>query len=351
MPDPLSLREFEALARDRLPLFAFDYFAGGADDEVTLRANESAFARLRLLPRVLRGHASRGLRTSLLGADIAMPVVVAPTAFHRLADPEGELATARAAAAAGTLMIVSMASTVAVEDIAKAGGADLPLWFQLYIQPDQRITEALVRRAEDANCQALVVTVDSPLFGRRERDHRHGFHDLPDGLYCENMRGLAGDGEVRPIVMIPDLDWDHIARLRSMTGLPIVLKGLMCPADAVLAVEHGVSALMVSNHGGRQLDTVVPTIDAVADVAAAVDIPVIVDGGVRRGTDIVKALALGADAVAIGRPVLWGLAARGQAGVAQVLAMLRDELDRALALCGCASIRDVPTDLVREATC
>jgi 4-hydroxymandelate oxidase len=350
MPDPLSLREFEALARDRLPLFAYDFFAGGADDEVTLRANESAFARLRLLPRVLRGHATRELETSLLGADITMPVVIAPTAFHRLADPEGELATARAAAAAGTLMIVSMASTVAVEDIAKAGGADLPLWFQLYVQPEVKVTEALVRRAEDAGCQALVVTVDSGLFGRRERDHRHDFHDLPDGLSCENMRGLAGDSAVREIKMIPGLDWDHLARLKAMTGLPLVLKGLMHPADAVLAVEHGVSALMVSNHGGRQLDTVVPTIDAVADVAAAVDIPVIVDGGVRRGTDVVKALARGADAVAIGRPVLWGLAARGQQGVAQVLAMLRDELDRALALCGCASIRDVPPDLVREAT-
>jgi 4-hydroxymandelate oxidase len=353
MSDPLSLREFEALARDRLPLFAYDYFAGGADDEVTLRENESAFARLRLLPRVLRGHVERDLRTSLLGADITMPVVIAPTAFHRLADPEGELATARAAAAAGTLMIVSMASTVAVEDIAKAGGADLPLWFQLYLQPDLKITEALVRRAEDAGCQALVVTVDSAVFGWRERDHRHGFHDLPGGLYCENMRGLAGDGavrEMRSIEMIPGLDWDHIALLRAMTGLPIVLKGLMHPADAVLAVERGASALIVSNHGGRQLDTVVPTIDAVADVAAAVDIPVIVDGGVRRGTDVVKALARGADAVAIGRPVLWGLAARGQVGVVQVLAMLRDELDRALALCGCASIRDLPPDLVREAT-
>ncbi|MBP2330231.1 4-hydroxymandelate oxidase [Kibdelosporangium banguiense] len=351
MSGPLSLREFEALARDRLPLSAYDYFAGGADDEVTLRANESAFARLRLLPRVLRGNAAPDLRTSLLGADIAMPVVIAPTAFHRLADPEGELATARAAAEADTLMIASMASTVAVEDIAKAGGADLPLWFQLYIQSDSKVTEALVRRAEDAGCRALVVTVDSTVFGRRERDHRHGFHDLPEGLYCENMRGLAGDGGVRPIEMIRDLDWEHVQRLRSVTGLPIVLKGLMHPADAVLAAAHGVSALMVSNHGGRQLDTVVATIDAVADVVAAVDIPVLVDGGVRRGTDVVKALALGADGVAIGRPVLWGLAARGQTGVAQVLRMLRDELDRALALCGCSSVHDIPRDLLREAPC
>ncbi|CAM3464308.1 alpha-hydroxy acid oxidase [Kibdelosporangium persicum] len=348
---PFSVREFEALARDRLPRYAYDFIAGGADDEVTVRANEQAFARLRLLPRVLRGQPGRDLGTTLFGAGITMPVLLSPTAFHRLADPAGEQATARAAAKAGTVLIASMASTVPIGDIATAGGADLVLWFQLYIQPDQAVTDALVKRAEDAGCRALVVTVDSPVLGWRQRDHHNEFHDLPAGLYCENMRGLAGDSGVRSIAMVPELSWEHIDRLRQTTELPIVLKGLMHPADAVTAVEHGVSGLLVSNHGGRQLDTAVAAIDAVADVAAAVDIPVLMDGGVRRGTDVVKALALGAHAVGIGRPVLWGLAARGEEGVLDVLELLRGELDRALALTGCASVRQVTSDLVREVRC
>ncbi|MBE1463138.1 4-hydroxymandelate oxidase [Kibdelosporangium phytohabitans] len=347
----MSVREFEALARDRLPRYAYDFFAGGADDEVTLRANENAFTRLSLVPRVLRGHRERDLGTTLLGARIAVPVVLSPTAFHRLAHPEGERATARAAAAAGTVMIASMASTVPVGDIAKAGGDDLVLWLQIYVQPDARITRELVGRAEDAGCRALVVTVDSPVFGRRERDHRNGFHDLPPGMYCENMRDLGGQRGVRDIEMVAGLSWDHVDELAAMTGLPIVLKGLMHPADAVTAVAHGVSGLVVSNHGGRQLDTAAATIDVLAGVASAVGVPVLVDGGIRRGTDVVKALALGAAAVGIGRPVLWGLAARGGEGVSEVLALLREEIDRALALTGCASVHEVTSDLVREARC
>ncbi|RSM71869.1 alpha-hydroxy-acid oxidizing protein [Kibdelosporangium aridum] len=348
---PFSVREFEALARDRLPRYAYDFIAGGADDEVTVRANERAFARLRLLPRVLRGHANRDLSTTLLGSEVTMPVVLSPTAFHRLADPEGEQATARAAAKAGVVMIASMASTVSIGDIAKAGGADLVLWFQAYIQSDIGITRTLIQRAEDAGCRALVVTVDSPVFGWRERDNHNDFHDLPPGMHCENMRDLAADGGVRNIEMVPELSWDHIDRVAAMTDLPIVLKGVLHPADAMAAVEHGVSGLLVSNHGGRQLDTVVAAIDAVADIAAAVDVPVLVDGGVRRGTDVVKALALGARAVGIGRPVLWGLAARGEEGVTEVLELLRAETDRAFAFCGCASVDHVARDLVREVRC
>ncbi len=333
-----SVREFEALARDRLPRYAYDFIAGGADDEVTVRANERAFARLRLLPRVLRGHAQRDLCTTLFGNEVTT-------------DPQGEQATARAAAKAGTVMIASMASTVSIGDIAKAGGADLVLWFQAYIQSDIGITRTLIRRAEDAGCRALVVTVDSPVFGWRERDNRNGFHDLPPGMHCENMRDLTADGGVRDIEMVPGLSWNHIDRVVAMTDLPIVLKGVLHPADALTAVEHGVSGLFVSNHGGRQLDTVVAAIDAVADVAAAVDVPVLVDGGVRRGTDVVKALALGARAVGIGRPVLWGLAARGEEGVTEVLELLRAETDRAFAFCGCASVDHVACDLVREVRC
>jgi 4-hydroxymandelate oxidase len=343
-----SVREFEELARQRLPPPVYDFVAGGAEDEVTLRANESAFARLCLLPRVLRGPATRELAVSLLGTDITMPVVIAPTAFHRLAHPEGERLTARAAAAAGTIMIISMGSTVAVEEITEAGGRGLIPWFQLYVQPDWPVTEALVRRSERAGCQALVVTVDSAVFGWRERDHRHGFADLPPGLHCETMRGLAGHEGVRDIALTADLTWDHIDRLRETTALPIILKGLTHPLDALIAVDHGVSGIIVSNHGGRQLDTAVAAIDALPAVVEAVDgrIPVMVDGGVRRGTDVVKALALGAAAVGIGRPVWWGLAARGQEGVAEVLELLRSEVDRVLGLCGCSSVRDVTRDLV-----
>lgn len=350
---PVNVREFEALARERLPADVHDFVAGGADDEVTLRANETAFARLRLVPRVLRGPDKRDLSGTLLGMDTSMPVLVAPTAFHRLAHPEGERLTARAAAAAGTIMITSMASTVAVEDIAAAGGPGLVLWFQLYVQPDWAVTEALVRRAERAGCRALVVTVDSAVYGRRERDHRNGFHDLPEGLYCENMRGLAGEPGVRSVAMAPELDWSDIVRLRGMTALPIVLKGVLHPADALLALDNGVNGVMVSNHGGRQLDTALSTMDALPDVVAAVRgrVPVLLDGGVRRGTDVVKALAYGADAVAVGRPIIWGLAVDGQDGVAQVLEFLREELDRALGLCGCAHPSDITRDLVREARC
>ncbi|GAA3237760.1 alpha-hydroxy acid oxidase [Nonomuraea helvata] len=342
----LSLREFEAAAHDRLEPAHYDYFAGGAGDEITVRANEVAFERLGLLPRVLRGTVKLQTGVTLLGSRAAMPVLVAPTAFHRLADPEGERATARAAAAAETIMIVSMAATVAVEDVA-AAAPGARLWFQLYVQPDPAFTEAVVRRAEAAGCGALVVTVDSPVLGLRERDLRNGFHDLPEHLCCENMR----DGDrVRPIAMSPGLSWEHIDRLRDMTALPIVLKGITHPEDARLALGHGVSAIMVSNHGGRQLDTVPATIDLLPDVVAAVGgaVPVLLDGGVRRGTDVLKALALGAAAVAVGRPVIWGLAADGERGVTRVLGRLRAEVEHALTLCGCASVSDLEPGMVRR---
>ncbi|TMR08751.1 alpha-hydroxy-acid oxidizing protein [Nonomuraea turkmeniaca] len=340
-----TLRGFEAEARARLEPAHYDYFAGGAGDEATLRANEAAFARLGLVPRVLRGAAKLQTGVTLLGSRAAMPVLVAPTAFHRLADPEGERATARAVAAAETIMIVSMAATVAVEDVAAAApGAEL--WFQLYVQPDLAFTEKIVRRAEAAGCKALVVTVDSPVLGRRERDLRNAFHDLPEHLCCENLR----DGDrVRPVVMTPELSWEHIDRLGVMTSLPIVLKGITHPADARLALDHHASAIMVSNHGGRQLDGMPATIDLLPDVVAAVGgaVPVLLDGGVRRGTDVLKALALGAAAVAVGRPVIWGLAADGERGVSRVLGLLRAEIEHALVLCGRASVHELDVSMVR----
>ncbi|MGI5289248.1 alpha-hydroxy acid oxidase [Nonomuraea polychroma] len=343
-----TLRGLEAEARARLDPAHYDYFAGGAGDEVTVRANEAAFARLGLVPRVLRGAAKLQTDVTLLGSRAAMPVLVAPTAFHRLADPEGERATARAVAAAETIMIVSMAATVAIEDVAAAApGAEL--WFQLYIQPDAAFTERIVRRAEAAGCKALVVTVDSPVLGRRERDLRNGFHDLPAHLRCENLRDGARGDRVRPIIMTPELSWEHLDRLRDMTALPIVLKGITHPADVRLALDHDASAIMVSNHGGRQLDTVPATIDLLPGVVAATGgaVPVLLDGGVRRGTDVLKALALGAAAVAVGRPIIWGLAADGERGVSRVLGLLRAEIEHALALCGRASVHELTPDMVR----
>ncbi|BCY08318.1 alpha-hydroxy acid oxidase [Actinoplanes sp. L3-i22] len=320
-----------------------DYFAGGAGEERTLRANLAAFDRLRIVPRVLRATGDRDLRTTLFGAELATPILVAPTAFHLLAHPGGEAATAQGAGAAGTVLVVSMAATQPVERIAEAGG---PLWFQLYPQPDLAFTAALIGRAERAGCRALVVTVDSPVFGRRERDRRHGFTDLPAGLACENMRDDTG--RVRSIEMDATLGWDRIGWLRGVTGLPIVLKGVLHPADARLAVEHGVDALIVSNHGGRQLDGAVATIDALPAVVAAVGgrVPVLVDGGIRRGTDVLIALARGADAVLLGRPVLDALAAGGADGVRDELRRLTADLDHAMALAGAKRPAELSPDLV-----
>lgn len=350
---PCSVRDLEDEARKRLPAAHYDYFAGGADDEVTLRANEAAFARRTLLPRVLRGAKTRELGLRLLDCPASLPLVLSPTAFHRLAHPEGELATARAAAKAGVPMVVSMAATTTLEAIAEvareSGGGTTRLWFQIYLQPDLDHTRALIRRAETAGYRALVVTVDSPVFGRHGRDRRNGFRELPTGLRCENL--TTGDGPAVPITFLPDLSWDHIAWLRGETSLPIVLKGILHPEDAELAVKCGAGAIFVSNHGGRQLDTAPATLDLLPSIARAVGgrIPLILDGGIRRGTDIVKALCFGAAAVGIGRPVLWGLATDGEAGVTQVLDLLRAELDETLALCGCRSVKEAGPELVRDA--
>lgn len=350
---PLSLREFESAARRLLDRAVYDFIAGGAEDEQTLRWNESAFARLALIPRVLRGVPKCDLTANVLGCPATLPVIIAPTAFHCLVHPEGERATARAAAAAGTIMVVSMASTVAIEEVATATrgsghGAPSNLWFQLYVQPDLDFTRTIIQRAEDAGCTALVISVDSPVFGRRERDLRNAFHDLPGNLCCENLRESSG-GQVRQIAFWREFSWSHLEWLRDVTKLKIVLKGVLHPTDARLALEHGVDALLVSNHGGRQLDTVPATVDLLPAIAAEThgEIPLLLDGGIRRGTDIVKALALGACAVAVGRPILWGLALAGEQGVAQVLQMLRSELDTAMTLCGCGSLSEIRADLVR----
>lgn len=350
---PINLFEYEAAAAAKLDPVTWDYYRSGALDEVTLRENRAAFDRLTLNYRVLVDVSERRLECSVLDNLVSMPVLVAPTAFHRLAHPDGELATARAASRAGTIMILSTLSNSSVEDVARTASG--PVWFQLYVYKDRGATVDLVQRVEAAGCQALVLTVDAPLLGRRERDVRNRFQ-LPDGLRVENMlaRGLgtlppaedSGLAAYFATLLDPSLTFDDISWLRSKTRLPVLVKGIVRPDDAWQAVDHGAAAVIVSNHGGRQLDGAIATIRALPEIAraAAGRVPVLLDGGVRRGTDVFKALALGASAVCIGRAYLWGLAAEGQPGVERVLEMLRTELELTMALAGCARA----TSITRE---
>jgi 4-hydroxymandelate oxidase len=356
MSDPVSLSDYEHRAREVLPRPAFDYFAAGAGAEITLRENREAFDALRLKPRVLVPVGMRDQSVTLLGRRLPSPILVAPMAFQKMAHPGGELATARACAAAGALFVASTMATVTLEEIAAANPA--PKWFQLYVFKDRGVTRALVERAEAAGYGAIQVTADVAVMGRREADVRNRF-TLPEGLTVKNLESAghgacASDGsESGPALYTrylfnPDLSWADIEWFRSMTRLPILVKGVLRGDDAARAIDHGAAGVVVSNHGGRQLDTSLPTIRALPEVVTAVGGRgvVILDGGVRRGTDIIKALALGANAVQVGRPVLWGLAVGGEAGVAHVLSLLREELDNSLALCGCPTIGHVTRDLV-----
>jgi 4-hydroxymandelate oxidase len=353
---PWSLDGYEDAARATLPRAVYDYFAGGAEDEVTLRANRAAYERYFLRPRVMVDVSHVDASVELLGERLAFPVVLAPAAFQRLAHPDGELATARAARAAGTLLVSSTLSTYSVDDIAAA--APGPLWLQLYVFRDRGLTRELVERAAHAGCRAICLTVTVPVQGNRERDLRNQFR-LPAGIEMANFLGLrqarfpegvTGSGLNAFIAreFDPTLTWESVEWLRSITTLPIVLKGVVSPEDAALGVEHGASAIIVSNHGGRQLDGAEPTLFALPRVADAVEgrIPVLVDGGIRRGSDVVKALCLGARAVLIARPYLWGLAVGGQKGVEHVLSLLRAEVERTLALLGRPTVGSLGREVV-----
>lgn len=354
-----NVADFEAIARERVEPGAFGYFAGGAGDEVTLAENIRAYQRVRLTPRVLVDVSSIDARVELLGLSLPSPIVLAPTAYHRLAHPEGEVATARAAGALGALMVVSTMATRTIEEVAEAASA--PLWFQLYVHKNRDITRHFVERAEAAGYRAIVLTVDTPRLGRRERDARTGFTlpaDMPPAnfamKYADHARPGTAGGEVTLRTQAlahleSSLTWDSLKEIRAMSKLPLLLKGVMAPEDARRAVAAGVDGLIVSNHGGRQLDGAEATITALPGVVAAVDgaMPVLVDGGIRRGVDVLKALALGARAVLIGRPYLWGLAADGEAGVRRVLELLNDELELAMALCGCPTLSAIERGMAR----
>ena len=332
MSKPVNVWDYERLAEERLDANALAYFAGGAGDEVTLRDNVAAFERRKLRPRVLVDVRKVSTATTVLGTEIALPILIAPLALQRMAHEDGELATARAAAAAGTIMCLSTASTARPAEVAAAAPGSAR-WFQVYVFGDRGQTEALIAEAVDNGFSALMITADTPYLGRRERDLRVDFK-IPEHLTVAG--DIFGEGFDAGLSW-RDLEW--LARYE----LPVVVKGILTAEDARLACEHGAAAVVVSNHGGRQLDGVPASLDALEEVVEAVDgrAEVLLDGGVRRGTDALKALALGARAVLIGRAMVWGLAAAGEQGVADVLRLLKEEVELGLALLGCASPADV----------
>ena len=354
----INLFELEMKARELLPQTAFNHQASGANDEITLRENRAAYERIALLPRMLVDVSERHMGTTALGEPVSMPILIAPTAFQGLAHPKGEVATVKAAGAAKTLMTLSTLSTFSIEEVmAVATG---PVWFQLYVFKDRAISASLVKRAEVAGCKAIVFTVDAPLLGRRERDVRNQFK-MPDALSVKNLLsggpkefpdGTGGSGVTPSIASLFDtaLTSKDIEWLAGITTLPVLVKGILRSDDALLAVKHGASGVIVSNHGARQLDTTPATILVLPEIVDALGgkVEVYVDGGIRRGTDVLKAIACGARAVFVGRPVLWGLASGAEAGVRYVLEMLRQEFDLAMALSGCPTLSSITRDLIRR---
>jgi 4-hydroxymandelate oxidase len=345
--NPVNLADFEALALARLAPPVRAYIAGAAADEISLRRNRSAFDEILLKPRVLRDVSHIDTAAEVCGQSLRVPILLAPTAYHRMAHPEGERATARGAGASGATMVVSALATTRFEEIAEAAAG--PLWFQLYVQRDRAFTRDLVQRVEAAGCKAICITVDTPVLGTRNRETREGFALAPD-LDRANLRGHAGataghfdESGVYSTLLDPTLTWKEIDWICGFAKVPILLKGIMAPEDAALALDHDVAGLIVSNHGARNLDTTPAAIEALPGVAAAAGgkLPILFDGGIRRGTDVVKALALGARAVLVGRPCLYALAAAGAAGVERVLQILSTELVTAMALCGCTSIAEI----------
>ncbi|MDR2871913.1 MAG: alpha-hydroxy-acid oxidizing protein [Xanthomonadaceae bacterium] len=345
-----AVADYADYARERMDAAAWAYFSGAAADGITAHENIAAFQRLRLQSRVLKSVADGDTQVKLLGQTLAHPILLAPVAYQRLAHADGELASVLAASAMQAGMIVSAQASVPLEDIAQV--AQAPLWFQLYVQHDRPFTAELVQRAESAGYRALVVTVDAPINGIRNIEQRAGF-ELPPDVEAVNLRGMqplpaytvrAGEGSLFESPLVTSaVTWRDIDWLRSLTTLPILLKGILSPRDAEQALDIGVDGIIVSNHGGRVLDTLPAAVDVLPGIVEHVAgrAPVLLDGGIRRGTDVLKALALGADAVLIGRPYLYGLAAAGAVGVAHVLHLLRTELETAMILTGCRTLADV----------
>uniref|UniRef100_A0A1D1ZI22 (S)-2-hydroxy-acid oxidase n=1 Tax=Anthurium amnicola TaxID=1678845 RepID=A0A1D1ZI22_9ARAE len=345
-----NVSEYEAIAKEKLPKMVYDYYASGAEDQWTLKENRNAFSKILFRPRILIDVTKINMTTTVLGYNISMPIMIAPTAMQKMAHPDGEYATARAASAAGTIMTLSSWATSSVEEVASTGPGIR--FFQLYVYKDRNVVAQLVRRAERAGFKAIALTVDTPRLGRREADIKNRF-TLPPHLTLKNFEGLdlgkmdkTNDSGLASYVagqVDQSLSWKDVKWLQTITTMPILVKGVMTAEDARLAVQAGAAGIIVSNHGARQLDYVPATISCLEEVVKAAQgrVPVFLDGGVRRGTDVFKALALGASGIFIGRPVLFSLAAEGEAGVRKVLRMLRDEFELTMALSGCVSLSDI----------
>jgi 4-hydroxymandelate oxidase len=343
-----DVTRFEPLARRRLSQMAYDYVRSGGADEISMRENRAGFGRLKLSPSVLVDVSQIDTRVNLFGCELESPILLAPVAYHRLYHTEGEIGTARGANAAGAGFVISTFTTTAIDEIAR--NTQRPIWFQLYVQRDREFTKDMVQRAVASGCKAVCLTVDTPVLGNRYGQLSFG---LPKELECVHLRGLtlsdpvAGHKTQRASIydtlFDPSFNWNDLEWLRSVAGVPVLIKGVLSPEDGKRAVERGADGVIVSNHGGRNLDTVPATIEALPRVVDAVAgrIPVMLDSGVRRGTDVLMALALGAKAVFVGRPYVYGLAAGGAKGVERVINILRDELERAMALTGRKSIAEI----------
>jgi len=350
----LNVYDFEVIARKTMKKEAWDYYSSGADDEITLRENHTAFQRLWLRPRVLVNVRNIDTRAKMLGYDTSLPLYITATALAKLAHPEGEVVLTRAAANQSIIQMLPTLGSCSLNEMTSARKPGQVQFFQLYVNSNRQLTEELVRRAETLGCKALFITVDAPCLGRREKDMRNKFQaEEPD--VQKGTKVVRSQGTARAISQFIDagLTWDDLIWFKSITRMPIVLKGVQCGEDAVLAAKHGVQGLVLSNHGGRQLDFARSGIEILPEVMAALkaagfenSLEVYVDGGVRRGTDIFKALALGAKAVGIGRPSLYGLASYGQDGVEQVISLLRDEFEMCMRLMGCARLEDIKPEMV-----
>ena len=344
-PTLVNVFDYELAAAESLAAGPLAYYAGGALDERTLSDNRAAFGRRRIVPRVMTDTASVDTTVEIFGRRWPTPIFVAPTALQRMAHPDGELATARAAAARGITLTLSSSASTDMGDVAEVGG---PRWYQVYLLADPGARRAMVERAVSLGYEALVLTVDLQRLGRRERDVRAQFQ-IPVGVDLPNIARAAGvaDDQAAAVPFVERLTWDDLEWLAGF-GRPVVVKGILHPDDARLAIEHGAAAIAVSNHGGRQLDGAIASLDALPAVLEAIDarVPVLLDGGVRRGTDALIGLALGATAVGIGRPTIWGLAVDGEAGVGRILDLITGELEQAMALAGVASLGDLTPDLL-----
>ncbi len=333
----VNLFDFEKMAEGKMTKMAYEYVASGAADEFTVRWNRQALDAIKLNPTVLTDVSKLDTSVSLFGHKLDYPILVAPTAFHKIMHPEGELATARGAGAASAIYVVSSFTTTPIEQLAKV--ATQPLWFQLYVRDDRAFTKDLVHKVESQGCRALCITVDTPVAGVRNRQERVNFK-LPSDVNAPYM--------VNPGPQKLPLTWKEIEWLISFAKIPVLVKGILNPDDAEKAIQSGVSGIIVSNHSGRNLDTVPATIEALPRIVEKINkrVPVLMDGGIRRGTDVLKALAMGANAVLVGKPICFGLACGGAEGVTKVLTILRNEFELAMALTGRANIADIDASVI-----